>query len=109
MVLAIAPGLSGVGVRDLLRREWPTGGTFAFRPKRVSAAMPALQATKRRVAGIGGVVPRPEESLPRAPVLAVPLPWAPGRPWPRLTAYVTAERTRSSCPELQERSSHATH
>jgi hypothetical protein len=31
--LAIAPGLIGVGVRDLLRREWPTGGSFAFRPK----------------------------------------------------------------------------
>ncbi len=53
--------------RDLLRRKWPTGGAFAFRPKRVSAAMPALQTTKRRVAGIGGVIPRPEESLPRAP------------------------------------------
>jgi hypothetical protein len=34
MVLAVAPGLMGVGVHDLLRREWPTGGTLAFRPKR---------------------------------------------------------------------------
>jgi hypothetical protein len=34
MVLAIAPGLIRVGVRDLLRRAWRTRGTFAFRPKR---------------------------------------------------------------------------
>src|SRR5205814_9826030 len=50
-----------------------------------------LAPAKRRVAGIGGVIPRPEESLPRAPVLAVPLPWAPGRFCPRLNAYVTAD------------------
>jgi len=30
---------------------------------------------KQRVADIGGVIPRPEESLPRTPVPAVPLPW----------------------------------
>src|SRR5207302_8594258 len=100
MVLAIAPGLIGVGVRDLLRREWPTGRTFAFRPKRVSAALPALQATKRRVAGIGGVAPRPEQSLPRAPLLAAPLLWAPGRPWPRLNAYVPADGRRNRCTEF---------
>src|SRR5467141_417021 len=40
---------NGSWCRDLLRRKWPTGGTFAFRPKRVSAAMPALQATKNSV------------------------------------------------------------
>jgi hypothetical protein len=38
-----------------------------------------LVPAKRRVAGIGGVIPRPEESLPRAPVPEVPLPWTPGR------------------------------
>jgi hypothetical protein len=48
-----------------------------------------LTPARRRVAGIGGVIPRPEESLPRAPVPAVPLPWAPGRLCPRLNAYVT--------------------
>ena len=45
---------------------------------------------KRRVAGIGGVIPRPEESLPRAPAPAVPPLWAPARLWPKLNAYATA-------------------
>src|SRR6266446_2666712 len=58
--------------------------------------MLALQATKRRVAGIGGVILRPEESLPRTPVLAVPLPWAPGSLCPRLNAYGTADTSRQS-------------
>ena len=49
---------------------------------------------KRRVAGIGGVIPRPGESLPRAPVSAIPLPWAPGRLCPRLNAYVTADTSQ---------------
>ena len=35
-----------------------------------------LSPAKRRVAGIGGVIPRPEESQPRATVPAVRLPWA---------------------------------
>jgi len=48
-----------------------------------------LAPAKRRVAGIGGVIPRAEELLPRAPVPAVPLPWAPGRLCLRLNAYVT--------------------
>src|SRR6266478_266184 len=94
--------------RDLLRRQWPTGGAFAFRPKRVSAAMPALQTTKRRGAGIGGVIPRPEESLPRAPVLAVPLPWDPGRLCPRPNAYVTADSKQNSCAEFDATISHST-
>src|SRR6266403_2489999 len=87
----------GVGVRDLLSREWSTQGALCFfaRSER-SAAKPALWATKRRVAGIGGVIPRPEESLPRTPVLAVPLPWAPGRLCPRPNAYVTADTSRQS-------------
>jgi hypothetical protein len=51
---------------------------------------------KRRVSGIGGVIPRPEESLPRTPVPAVPLPCAPGRLCPRLNAYGTADTSRQS-------------
>ena len=50
-----------------------------------------LAPAKQRSAGIGGVIPRPVESLPRAPVPAVPLPWAPGRLCPRLNAFVTAD------------------
>jgi hypothetical protein len=61
------------------------------------AAMPALQTTKRRVPGIGGVIPRTVESLPRAPVLAVPLPWAPGPLWVRLNAHATADSRQNSC------------
>jgi hypothetical protein len=38
-----------------------------------------LAPAERRVADIGGVIPRPARSLPRAPVPAVPLPWTPGR------------------------------
>ena len=53
-----------------------------------------LAPAKRRVAGIGGVIPRPEESLPRAPVPVVPLPWAPGRLCPSLNAYATADTTQ---------------
>jgi hypothetical protein len=42
-------------------------------------------------AGIGGEVPRPQVSPPRAPVLAVPLPWGPGSLCPRLNAYGIAD------------------
>src|SRR5438445_12566691 len=42
------------------------------------------------------VIPRPAQSLPRAPVPAVPLPWTPGRLCPRINAYVTADRDRKS-------------
>ncbi len=67
-----------------------------------------LAPAKRRVAGIGGVIPRPEESLPRAPVLAVPLPWAPGRFCPRLNAYVTADSKQNSCAGFDATTSHST-
>src|SRR6266478_8784920 len=99
----------GVGVRDRLRREWSTQGALCFlaRSER-SAAKPALWATKRRVAGIGGAILRPEESLPRTPVLAVPLPWAPGSLCPRLNAYGTADSKQNSCAEFDATISHST-
>jgi hypothetical protein len=56
-----------------------------------------LAPAKRRVADIGGVIPRPEESLPRATVPAFPLPWVAGRLCPRLNAYATADSRRNSC------------
>src|SRR5215831_10843779 len=59
-----------------------------------------LAPAKRRVADIGGVIPRPVESVPRAPVPAVPLPWAPGRLCPRLNAFVTADSRQNSCAEF---------
>ena len=109
MVLAIPPGLIGVGVHDLLRRAWQTRGTFAFRPQRDVGcnAMPVFQATKRRGAGIGGVIPRPVESLPRAPVPVVPLPWAPGRLCPKLNAYVTADSKQNNLAEFAATISHS--
>ena len=63
-------------------RGGPGEGSL-FTRSEMSGAMPALQVTKRRGAGIGGVIPRPEESLPRAPVPAVPLPGALGSLCPR--------------------------
>src|ERR1700747_2551531 len=59
-------------------------------------------------AGIGGEVRRPEESLPRAPVLAVPLPWAPGRLCPRLNTYGTADSKKNSFAEYDATISHST-
>src|SRR5205807_4205151 len=53
-------------------------------------------------------VPRPEESLLRAPVLAVPLPWAPGRLCPRLNAYETADSKQNSAAEYDATISHST-
>ncbi len=66
-----------------------------------------LSPAKRRVAGIGAVIPRPEESQPRAPVPAVRLPWAPGRLCPRLNAYVTADSRQNSCEEFDATISHS--
>ena len=54
-------------------RGGPMEGSL-FARSEMSGAMPAFQVTKRRDAGIGGGIPRPEESLPRAPDPAVPLP-----------------------------------
>ena len=56
-----------------------------------------LAPAKQRSADIGGVIPRPVESLPRDPVPAVPLPWAPGRLCPRLNAFGTADSRQNSC------------
>src|ERR1700756_3052322 len=59
-------------------------------------------------AGIGGVIPRPEESLPRVRVPVVPLPWAPGRLCPRLNAYGTADSKQNSFAEYDATISHST-
>jgi len=68
-----------------------------------------LAPTKRRVADIGGVIPRPVESLPRAaPVPVVPLPWAPGRICPRPNAYVTTDSRQNSCAAFAATISHST-
>jgi hypothetical protein len=55
-----------------------------------------LAPAKRRVADIGGVIPRPAQSLPRAPVPSVRLPWTPGSLCPRLNAYGTADTSGQS-------------
>jgi hypothetical protein len=67
-----------------------------------------LAPAKRRVADIGGVIPRPAQSLPRAPVPAVPLPWTPGRLCPRLNAHGTADSRQNSCPAFAATISHST-
>jgi hypothetical protein len=88
MVLAIAAGFIGVGVRDLPRRV-ADPRNVRFSPEAKCRPQCQLFRPKRRGAGIGGVIPRPVESLPHAPVPAVPLPCAPGHLCPRLNAYVT--------------------
>jgi hypothetical protein len=86
------------GVR--VAKESGYGSTRVCRVDQGEAAFPLqeskhrcnwLAPAKRRVADIGGVIPRPVESLPRAPVPAVPLPWTPERLCPRLNAYGTAD------------------
>ena len=67
-----------------------------------------LAPAKRRVADIGGVIPRPVESLPRAPVPVVPLPWTPGRLCPRPNAYVTTDSRQNSCAAFAATISHST-
>jgi hypothetical protein len=67
-----------------------------------------LAPAKRRVADIGGVIPRPVESLPHAPVPVVPLPWTPGRLCPRLNAYVTTDSRQNSCAAFAATISHST-
>ena len=67
-----------------------------------------LAPAKRRVADIGGVIPRPVESLPRAPVPVVPLPWTPGRLCPRPNAYVTTDSRQNSCAAFAATICHST-
>ena len=67
-----------------------------------------LAPAKRRVADIGGVIPRPAQSLPRALVPAVPLPWTPGRLCPRLNAYGTADSRQNNCVAFAATNSHST-
>jgi Family of unknown function (DUF5372) len=67
-----------------------------------------LAPAKRRVAGIGGVIPRPEESLPRAPVPALPLPWAPGPLCPSLNVYATGDSRQNNCAEFDATISRST-
>jgi hypothetical protein len=55
-----------------------------------------LLPPKRRVSGIGGVIPRPEESLPRAPAPAVPPLWAPARLCPKLNEYAILHSRQNS-------------
>jgi hypothetical protein len=81
---------------------------WLFARSEMSGAMPAFQVTNRRGAGIGGVIPRPEESLPRAPVPAVPLPGALGSLCPRRNAYLTADSRKNSCAEFDATISHST-
>jgi len=67
-----------------------------------------LAPAKRRVADTGGVIPRPVESLPRVPVLVVPLPWTPGRLCPKLNAYGTADSRQDNCVASAATISHST-
>ena len=78
-------------------------GEAAFLLRKAKCRCNRLAPAKRPVAGIDGVIPQPEESLPRAPVPAVPLPGAPGRLCPRLNAFVTADSRQNSCAELVAR------
>jgi hypothetical protein len=75
-------------------------GEAAFLLRKAKCRCNRLAPAKRPVAGIDGVIPQPEESLPRAPVPAVPLPGAPGRLCPRLNAFVTADSRQNSCAEF---------
>jgi hypothetical protein len=103
------------GVR--VAKESGYGSTRVCRVDQGEAAFPLqegkhrcnwLAPAMRRVADIGGVIPRPVESLPRAPVPAVPLPWTPGRLFPRLNAYGTADSRQNSCPAFAATISHST-
>jgi hypothetical protein len=107
MVLAIAAGFIGVGVRDLPRRV-ADPRNVRFSPEAKCRPQCQLFRPKRRGAGIGGVIPRPVESLPRATVPAVPLPCAPGRLCPRLNAYVTDDSRQNSCAAFAAAISHST-
>ena len=83
-------------------------GESAFPLKAGKCRGNRLAPAKRRVARIGGVAPRPEESLPRSPVPVVPLPWVPEHLCPRLSVYVTADSRQNSCAEFDAMISHST-
>src|SRR5271169_732850 len=89
--------------KSLIGRSRRSGISAQEGKRRCNRLVPA----KRRVAGIGGVIPRPVESLPRAPVPAVPLPWAPGRLCPRLNEYGTADSKQNSFAEFAATISHS--
>src|SRR6516165_70103 len=67
-----------------------------------------LAPAMRRVADIGGVIARPEESLPRTPVPAVPLPWAQERLCTKINPYVTADSRQNSSAAFDATISHFT-
>jgi len=108
MVLAIAPGLIGISVHDFLPKTGSRPVERSLSPKGKGRLQCALQATKRRGAGIGDAVPRPVESLPRAPVPVVPMPWTPGRLCPTPNAYVTADSRKNNFAGFDATISHST-
>ena len=87
-------------VFDQLRFGRVDQGEAAFLLRKAKCRCNRLAPAKRPVAGIDGVIPQPEECLPRAPVPAVPLPGAPGRLCPRLNAFGTADSRQNSCVEF---------
>src|SRR5437660_516991 len=106
--VAIAPGLIGIRFMTFCLSRVADRWNVRFSPKGQSRLQCALQATKRRGAGIGDVVPRPVESLPRAPVPVVPMPWTPGRLCPTPNAYVTADSRKNNFAGFDATISHST-
>ena len=116
--LCVAQSTSTSKCRESVSRNNPVLDQQEFgRPDQREAAFPLqegkrrcnwLAPAKRPVAGIGGVIRRPEESLPRALVPAVPLPWAPGRLCPSLNAYATADSRQNNCAEFDATISRST-
>jgi hypothetical protein len=106
----INPHSCGTLIADLVDAlmHFPSTGISAFRLQEGKRRCNRLVPAKQRSAGIDGVIPRPVESLPRAPVPAVPLPWAPGRLCPRLNAYGTADSRQNSCAAFGTTISHST-
>ena len=83
-------------------------GEAAFPLRKANVEATGLAPAKLRVADIDGVIPRPVESLPRAPVPVVPPPWTRGRLCPRPNAYVTTDSRQNSCAAFAATSSHST-
>ena len=99
---------SGFGSHKVWSSKLKRSGMSVFSLKEPNRRGSRLAPAKRRVAGIGGVVPRPEESLPRDPVPVVPLLWAPGRLCPKLNASATADSKQNICAEFDAVLSHST-